>query len=69
MDIYLEKQKKPKTNYSEIESPGKVIQLESEVGSDQCIENSAISTDSSEDSDVFHDSNHDPFDSESEEDN
>ena len=30
--------------------------------SDQCIENSVISIDNSEDSDIFHNSDHDPFD-------
>ena len=57
-----------KTKHSEIEPPNKVVLLESEVGSDQCVKNSAISTDNSEDSDVFHDSNHNPFDAESEDD-
>ena len=46
-----------KTKHSEIEPPSEVSLLESEVGSEQCVENSAISTDSSEDSVVFHDSN------------
>ena len=36
--------------------------------SDQCVENSAISTDNSDDSDIFHNSDHDPFDAESEKD-
>ena len=38
------------------------------MGSGQCVKNSAISADNSKDSDVFHDSKHDPFDSESDED-
>ena len=41
---------------------------ESEEGSNQRVENSAISTDNSEDSPIFDDSDHDPFDAESEED-
>ena len=49
--------------------PGKVVLLESGGDSDQYIENSTISTDISEDSDIFHDLDHDPFDAESEEDN
>ena len=36
------------------------------MGRDQRLENSAISRGNSEDSDVFHDSNRDPFDAESE---
>ena len=44
------------------------VLLESEEASDQCVDNSAISTDNSEDSDIFHDSDHDPFDAESKED-
>ena len=44
------------------------VLLESEQGSDHCIENNAISTDNSEDSDIFHNSDHDPFEAESEED-
>ena len=42
--------------------------LESQEGSDQCVENSAISTDNSEDSNIFRDPDHDPFEAESEDD-
>ena len=35
---------------------------------DQRVENSAISTDNSEEFDILHDSDHDPFEAESEED-
>ena len=65
---FTSKKQNRKTKHSEIEPPSKVVQLESEVGSDQYVKSSAISTDNSEDSDVFHNSNHDPFDAEREED-
>ena len=65
---FISKKQRRKTKHSEIEPPSKVVLLESEVGSDQCVKNSAISIDNSEDSDVFHDYNHDPFDPESEDD-
>ena len=42
--------------------------LESKHGSDKCVENSAISTDNSEYSDIFHDSDHDIFEAESKDD-
>ena len=42
--------------------------LESEEDSHECIENSAISTDNSEGSDIFHNADRDPFYAESEED-
>ena len=62
------KKQRRKTKHLEIEPPSKVTLLQSEVASNQCIENDIISTDNSENSDVFHNSNHNLFDSESEED-
>ena len=43
------------------------VLLELEEGRDQCIGNNAISTDNSEDSNIFHDSDQDPFVAESKE--
>ena len=63
---FISKKQRRRTKQSEIEPPSKVVLLESEVGRDQRLENSAISRGNSEDSDVFHDSNRDPFDAESE---
>ena len=60
--------RKKKTKLSEIKPPSKVVLLESKESSHQCWKNSAISTDNSEDSDIFHDPNHGHFDVESEDD-
>ena len=52
------KKQRRKTKHSEIEPLSKVILLESEVSSNQRMKNSTISTDNSEDSNVFHNYNH-----------
>ena len=68
--IFISKTKKEEIIFklSETEPPSKVVLLESGKGSNWCI-NNAISTVNSEDSNIFHNSDGNPFDAECKKDN